>query len=188
MNPLDNLTVSIPHRTRNPMTHKTGYTALAGFIATIWAANWLISHYGFVHVGFGLLAPAGVYAAGIAFTLRDIAHRSLGPTWVIAAIIIGAALSAFISPAFALASGVAFLCSELADLTVYTPLEKKSWIGAVALSNTVGLTIDSILFLWIAFGSLQFLPGQLVGKAWMTLAAILLIAGTRALRHRTVYA
>jgi hypothetical protein len=36
------------------------------------------------------------------------------------------------------------------------------------LSNTVGLLIDSWLFLTIAFGSLAFFWGQVVGKAWMT--------------------
>lgn len=165
-----------------------GYAALAGFVATIWAANWLISHYGFVHVGFGLLAPAGVYAVGVAFTLRDIAHRALGPAWVIGAIVVGAGLSWVIAPAFAVASGAAFLCSELADLTVYTPLERKTWLGAVVLSNTVGLAVDSILFLWLAFGSLQFLAGQMIGKAWMTLAAVALITLVRAARRKVVYA
>lgn len=165
-----------------------GLVALAGFIATIFVANWLIEHYGIVSVGFGLMAPAGVYAVGVAFTLRDVAHRALGPAWVIGAIIVGAALSALVSPAFALASGVAFLCSELADLVVYTPLRRKSWLGAVAASNTIGLVVDSILFLWLAFGSLQFLQGQIVGKAWMTLLAVVLIAGARAVRRQVVYA
>jgi MYXO-CTERM domain-containing protein len=31
---------------------------------------------------------------------------------------------------------------------------------------------DSIVFLTLAFGSLQYLPGQVVGKAWMTLLAV----------------
>jgi hypothetical protein len=26
--------------------------------------------------------------------------------------------------------------------------------------------------LWLAFGSLEFLPGQIVGKLWMTLLAV----------------
>lgn len=170
------------------MNRLSGFASLAGFIATIWVANWLITRYGVVSVGFGLVAPAGVYAVGVAFTLRDIAHRALGPVWVMGAIVIGAALSASVSPAFALASGVAFLCSELADLGVYTPLERKTWLGAVVLSNTVGLVIDSVIFLWLAFGSLEFLKGQIVGKAWMTLLAVALIAATRAARGRLVTA
>jgi uncharacterized PurR-regulated membrane protein YhhQ (DUF165 family) len=152
---------------------------LAFYIATIFAANWAIESYGLVPVGFGLMAPAGVYFVGLAFTFRDLAHESLGRWPVGVAILIGAGLSAFVSPQFALASGVAFLLSELADFAVYTPLRKRGWLRAVALSNAVGLVIDSALFLWLAFGSLDFLPGQIVGKAWMTLLAIVLLWGAR---------
>lgn len=164
---------------------RIGLVAALGYIATIFAANWLIEHVGIVPVGFGLMAPAGVYAVGVAFTLRDIVQRTLGREWTVVAILIGAALSYLVSPAFAIASGVAFLVSEFADFAVYTPLERRSWLGAVTLSNTVGLTLDSVLFLWLAFGSLAFLPGQIVGKAWMTLLAVLLLAtGRRALLAR----
>jgi queuosine precursor transporter len=152
-----------------------GIFAFASFIATIFAANWLIENVGIVSVGFGLMAPAGVFMVGIAFTCRDLLQRTLGVRWTVAAVLIGAALSAFVSPAFAFASGVAFLVSELADLTVYTPLERKSWLGAVGLSNTVGLLVDSWLFLTLAFGSLEFFWGQVVGKAWMTLAAVVVL-------------
>ena len=45
---------------------------LVGYIATIFAANWAISTFGIIPVGFGLLALAGVYFAGLTFTLRDL--------------------------------------------------------------------------------------------------------------------
>lgn len=163
---------------------RVGFVAAAAYVATVWVANWLISHYGVVSVGFGLVAPAGVYAVGVAFTLRDIVQSTIGRAWVIGAIVLGASLSYLIAPAFALASGVAFLVSETADFAVYTPLERRSWLGAVALSNTVGLALDSLLFLWLAFGSLQFFWGQVVGKAWMTVAAIAALAVARALWGR----
>jgi len=152
---------------------------VALYIATIFAANWAIATFGFVPVGFGLMAPAGVYFVGAAFTFRDLAHEAVGRTWIVVAIVVGAGLSAIVSPQFALASGVAFLLSELADLAVYTPLRKRGWLRAVAVSNAVGLVVDSALFLWLAFGSLDFLAGQVVGKAWMTVAAIALLWGVR---------
>ena len=148
---------------------------LIGYIATIFAANWAIATLGLVPVGFGLLAPAGVYFAGLAFTLRDLTQDRLGRIWTVVAILAGAALSALVSPQFALASGAAFLFSETADFLVYTPLREHHWLGAVVASNLVGLTIDSLLFLWLAFGSLDFLPGQVVGKAWMTVLAVALL-------------
>jgi uncharacterized PurR-regulated membrane protein YhhQ (DUF165 family) len=158
---------------------RLGLVAVLGYVATIFAANLMIQHLGKWPVGFGLMAPAGVYAAGIALTLRDIVQVTLNRRAVIIAILAGAGLSYLVSPKFAAASAAAFLLSELADFAVYTPLERKSWLGAVALSNTVGLAVDSLLFLWLAFGSLAFLPGQIVGKAWMTLLAVLLLALVR---------
>jgi uncharacterized PurR-regulated membrane protein YhhQ (DUF165 family) len=142
------------------------------YIATIFGANLLITHVGVVPVGFGLVAPAGVYCAGLAFTFRDLTQDTLGRAWTFGAIVIGAGLSALLSPQLALASGTAFLLSELADLAVYTPLRERHWLAAVAVSNTVGLLVDSVLFLLLAFGSLEFLPGQIVGKWWMTALAV----------------
>jgi hypothetical protein len=49
----------------------------------------------------------------------------------------------------------------------------------VALSNTVGLVVDSALFLALAFGSLEFLAGQVVGKLWMTVLAVALLWAVR---------
>lgn len=153
----------------------TGIAALVGYIATIFAANLAITMIGLVPVGFGLLAPAGVYFAGLAFTLRDAVQETMGRRWTVAAILVGALISAGLSAQLALASGIAFLLSELADFAVYTPLRQRSWLAAVISSNTVGVIIDSALFLWLAFGSLEFLPGQIVGKLWMTALAVALI-------------
>ena len=157
---------------------------IALYIATIFAANWAIQTFGLVPVGFGLMAPAGVYFAGLAFTFRDLAHDAVGRRWIVIAIVVGAALSAIISPQFAVASGVAFLFSELADFAVYTPLRQRGWIKAVLASNAVGLVLDSVLFLWLAFGSLEFLAGQVVGKSWMTLLAVAALWSYRAVRQR----
>ena len=85
----------------------------------------------------------------------------------------GAILSSiFAPPSLVLASGVAFLVSELADLAVYTPLARRRLIAAVVISSMVGLVVDFVIFLWLAFGSLEFLLGQVVGKAWMVLLSI----------------
>jgi queuosine precursor transporter len=147
--------------------------ALVLYLATIVAANWAINTFGPVPVWFGLMAPAGVYFAGLALTLRDIVQDQLGRRAVVIAVVVGAGLSAFVSAReIAMASGIAFLFSELADFMVYTPLRERNWVGALLASNVVGLVVDSVLFLSLAFGSLDFLPGQVVGKAWMTLLAV----------------
>ena len=159
-----------------PMSHnRIGLAAFAGYVLTIFAANLAITSIGLVPVGFGLVAPAGVYFAGLAFSLRDAVQETLGRRWVLVAIIVGASVSALLSPQLALASGVAFLLSEFADFAVYTPLRDRSWLAAVVASNTVGALVDSALFLWLAFGSLDFLLGQVIGKLWMTGVAVALI-------------
>lgn len=157
------------------------------YIGTIVAANWAVTTYGPVPIGFGLVAPAGVLFAGLAFTLRDLLHKAAGAAATVAAILAGTAVSVAISgPGLALAAGTAFLLSELADLAVYTPLAKRRWLLAVTASNAVGLVIDSALFLWLAFGSLTFLWGQVVGKGYMTLAAVAVLAAVNARRAAVV--
>ncbi|MEZ5888999.1 MAG: hypothetical protein R3D52_01315 [Xanthobacteraceae bacterium] len=46
--------------------------------------------------------------------------------------------------------------------------------------------VDSIVFLWLAFGSLDFLAGQVVGKAWMVLLSILWSPGCVGATPRSV--
>jgi uncharacterized PurR-regulated membrane protein YhhQ (DUF165 family) len=97
----------------------------------------------------------------------------LGLEFGIGAIIAGAAISAGLAPpALVLASATAFLLSEIADFAVYTPLARRRLVAAVVASSVVGLVVDSVLFLWLAFGSLEFLVGQIIGKLWMVLLAV----------------
>jgi queuosine precursor transporter len=153
------------------------------FAMTIPAANWMIGHVGttcvepdgpcVIPVAPGLMAPSGVTMIGIALVLRDLVQRRLGTATSAVAIVFGTGLSALIAPpSLILASGVAFFLSELADLAVYTPLARRRLVAAVVASSLVGLVVDSMVFLWLAFGSLDFLPGQIVGKAWMVLFSI----------------
>ena len=97
-----------------------------------------------------------------------------------AAIAVGSAISALLAPpALVIASAAAFLLSEMADLAVYTPLQRRGLVLAVVASSAVGLVVDSVVFLSLAFGSLDYLAGQIVGKAWMVVLSIPLIAWLR---------
>jgi len=156
------------------------WLAVVAYIGSIFMANWFIQNVGtqytpggphVIPVGFGLEAPSGVLWVGVALVARDLVQQFFGSRVAIAAMIIGAALSYFVAPSLALASAAAFLLSETADFLVYTPLMRRDkFILAVFLSGTVGLVIDSIVFLALAFGSLEFLAGQVVGKLWVTIA------------------
>jgi queuosine precursor transporter len=169
------------------MTNETrrwleGALFFALFCLTVPVANWMIYSVGtvctrdgpcLVPVAPGLMAPSGVLMVGIALVLRDLVQRRLGLGAAVAAILIGAGISGLVAPlALVTASAVAYLVSEFADLAVYTPLQERRFVAAVVLSSIVGLVVDSIVFLWLAFGSLDFLAGQVVGKAWMVLLSL----------------
>jgi uncharacterized PurR-regulated membrane protein YhhQ (DUF165 family) len=168
------------------MSNALKYLTLVAFLACIPTANWLIGHVGtkclpngpcLIPVAPGIMAPSGVLMIGLALVLRDLAQRAVGIAPVIAAIFLGAGLSVAVAPpALALASGLAFLLSELADTAVYTPLRRRNLVLAVAASSAVGLIVDSALFLWIAFGSLQYVEGQIIGKAVMVVLTLPILA------------
>ena len=164
---------------------KLGWIAFVGFLACIPLANWMIGHVGtvcvpngpcLVPVAPGLMAPSGVLTVGAALVLRDVVQRCLGLKAGLAAIALGTAASIAIAPAsLVVASGVAFALSELADCAVYTPLQQRRLLLAVIASSMVGLVVDSIVFLTLAFGSLDFLAGQIVGKLWAVAIAVPLV-------------
>lgn len=167
--------------------------AAALFLLTIPLANWLIGNVGTVcvpdgpcllPVGFGLMAPSGVAVIGLALVLRDWLHEVAGVRWVLCAIALGGVLSAAVAPpALVVASVLAFVLAELADLGVYAPLRRRRLVLALLLSGLVGSIVDSAIFLWLAFGSLDYLAGQVVGKAWATLvASVALVAWSVARR------
>lgn len=154
------------------------------FLGCILAANVVTTHLGMIPVGFGLVATAGTYFAGLTFILRDALQDVAGKRWTLAVIAAGALLSFLVSdPFIALASAVAFGLSELADLAVYTPLRKRGYIRAAVASNIVGAFVDTVVFLTIAgFPILLALPGQMVGKLLVTLLAVIAVAIVRAQR------
>jgi len=119
------------------------------------------------------MAPSGVLMIGLALVLRDLVQRRLGRSWSIGAVVVGAILSGAVAPpSLVIASATAFFFSEFSDFLVYTPLQQRRFVTAVIASSLVGLVVDSLIFLWLAFNSLEFLWGQVIGKAWMVLASL----------------
>ena len=172
-----------------------GLAAIAAFAACIPAANWLIGNVGtvcipdgpcLIPVAPGLMAPSGVLMIGVALVLRDAVQEACGVGGALAAIVLGGVVSLLVAPAaLAIASVSAFVASELGDLVVYTPLRRRRLALAVLASGVVGAAVDSALFLWLAFGALDYFPGQLVGKAWASALAVVVLLSLRR-RHREV--
>lgn len=163
--------------TRAPVwvpTRRVPLVALSLYVGSIVFANWLIARFGYIPVAPGVLAPAGVYAAALAFPTRDLVQRGLG-RWVGAgAIVVGAALSWLVAgPTLALASGVTFLCSEGLDFAVFSPAQRHlSLPWAILLAGVPAVVVDSLMFLGLAHIPYSVaLAGQLLAKMEVLLFA-----------------
>lgn len=156
---------------------------ILAYIATIPLANYLIGHVGtvcapqgpcLIPVFPGVLAPSGVLVIGAALLFRDLVQRYYGKLAALLCILFGTVLAFTFSPyALALASASSFLLSELVDFAVYTPLARRYFAAAILLSCTAGAIADSVLFLTLAFGSLEHLLGQFLGKLYASVAYLL---------------
>lgn len=158
---------------------RTAVLALAAYVATIVAANWMTAAFGLVPIGFGIAVTAGTFAAGAALIARDAVQVTSGRWVALGAIVVGAALSWWLStPALAVASGIAFLVSEVVDLAVFTPLRGRSLAGAVVASSVVAAPVDTVLFLYLAGFPLtwQAIVGQLIVKTGLALLAALYLS------------
>jgi queuosine precursor transporter len=143
-----------------------------------------------------LTAPGGTYLIGIALSLIELAHRT-APTrregfvnaqvmvlcgWA-ASILLAAylALLNVMSPDDALfdrlagtwrivlGSLVAFLVSETIDNSFGAWLRDRVHDAVrVVATNAVSVPLDSVVFLLVAFGSLEFIEGQIVVKYAVT--------------------
>ena len=145
----------------------------------------------------GLTAPGGTFLIGIALSMIEIAHRT-APTrregfvnaqvmvacgWVASVILAGyLAILNVMSPDDPLfnrlagtwrivaASLLAFAVSETIDNSLGTWMRDRvhdAW--RVVGTNAVSVPLDSIVFLLVAFGSLEFISGQIVVKYAATL-------------------
>ncbi|MBK9446167.1 MAG: VUT family protein [Betaproteobacteria bacterium] len=124
----------------------------------------------------GVVLTWGSFVVGATFILRDFAQREVGHR-VLWATLIGTAITAAMSAELALASGAAFLASELLDWAVFTRLPG-SFRCRVVASSLIGAPVDSALFMLLA-GFFSW-PGVAVMTA-SKLVALVIVA-----RRRTI--
>jgi queuosine precursor transporter len=144
-----------------------------------------------------LTAPGGTYLIGIALSLIELAHRT-APTrrqgFINAQVMVACGFggSALIAAYLAildamppddalfdrlsgtwrivLGSLVAFLISETIDNSFGAWLRDRVHDAVrVVATNAVSVPLDSVVFLFVAFGSLEFIEGQIVVKYAVTL-------------------
>lgn len=150
-----------------------------GFLVCIPIANLLIGNVGttcvpngpcLIPVAPGLMAPSGVLMIGAALALRDAVQERMGRAWVAGLIAAGATLSLLFSPpALAVASAVAFLLSELLDFAIYDRFRRRAMWVAVLASGVAGAIADSLLFSWLAFGTVKWATGLILAKIYASI-------------------
>ncbi len=133
----------------------------------------------------------GAFSYPLVFLVSDLTNRALGPksarrvAWVGFAIAVAVSLG--LAPwRIALASGTAFLFSQLMDVAVFNRWRQASWWKAPLIGSLVASVVDTGVFFFLAFAGsdmnwLQLAAGDLTVKALM---ALVLLAPYRALLPR----
>lgn len=157
------------------MTHLR-VLALAGlYLAGIVGANLLVAHYG------SWITPYAAFALiGADLTTRDVLHERLVGwgrwTWIGGLIALGGVFSYLLNAdagPIATASVTAFVAAAITDTVVYSALGRMDRDSRVTASNVAAAAVDSVLFLWLAFGIVngvtftQFVAKVAGGAVWL---------------------
>lgn len=145
------------------------------WLTAIIAANWSSAHWG---------PDASIWNAflliGLTLSTRDALHDLWGrrmPRNMAGLILAGSVLSyvsalLFASDALpsdvvariALGSCVALAVAETADALLYQKLRNREWLERSNSSNVLSSALDSVVFVWVAFGSEGFLWAVMFGQ------------------------
>lgn len=124
----------------------------------------------------------GAFSYPVAYFVTDVCNRTAGPAaarrvaWV--GFAVGLILSAIFAPLrIAIASGTAFIVSQLLDVAIFNRLRRQTWWQAPLFGSAVASIVDTSLFFGIAFAgsSIAWLPlaaGDLGVKLFMALALL----------------
>jgi queuosine precursor transporter len=127
------------------------------------ASNILVQH-PFTPFGLADYLTWGAFTYPFAFLMTDLTNRRFGPATARKVVMIGFAVAVvlsiiFATPRIALASGAAFLCAQLLDVSIFHRLRHGVWWRAPLVSSLFGSALDTALFFTLAFA------GSGVGEA-----------------------
>lgn len=154
---------------------------ILAMMAVVVASNWLVQY----PINAWLTWGAFVYP--VAFLVTDLTNRAVGVgaarrvAWTGFAIAVAVSLA--VAPwRIALASGVAFIVSQLADVRVFNRWRNQSWWKAPLIGSLVASVIDTLLFFSLAFAGtdLNWWPLALGDLGVKGLMAVLLLGPYRA--------
>lgn len=98
----------------------------------------------------------GAFSYPISFLVTELTNRKLGPQKARKVVYLGFILAVLLSawlatPKIALASGTAFLFSQLLDILVFNRLRNAAWWCAPLFASVIASTLDASIFWGIAF-------------------------------------
>lgn len=140
--------------------------AVAAMAAIIAGSNYLVQFPVHVTLGAINLADLLTYAAftfPVAFLVTDLTNRLFGAAAARKVVYAGFAIALVVSimvasPRIAIASGSAFLISQLLDVSIFDRLRAGTWWRAPLVSSILGAVVDTFIFFSFAFAaSLSFL-------------------------------
>ena len=133
----------------------------------------------------------GAFSYPFVFLVSDLTNRALGPNAARRVAWAGFAVAVLVSLALApwriaVASGAAFLFSQVMDILVFNRWRRQTWWKAPLIGNLVASVVDTGVFFFLAFAGsdmdwLSLAAGDLAVKAAMAAA---LLAPYRALLPR----
>ena len=109
----------------------------------------------------------GALTYPISYFITDLTNRLRGPRDARRVVWVGFALAVLVStvlasPRIAIASGTAFVVSQMLDIAVFDRLRKQGWWQPPLFSSAIGSAVDTALFFALAFYA--------TGVPWVTLA------------------
>mmetsp|Transcript_38092 Transcript_38092/g.64038 ORF Transcript_38092/g.64038 Transcript_38092/m.64038 type:complete len:305 (+) Transcript_38092:479-1393(+) len=149
----------------------------AGMMGVVVLSNWLVQFPVNDWLTYGTLSYP------VAFLITNLTNRLYGSSRarlvVYAGFLVALPMSALTAtPRIALASGAAFLSSQLIDVAIFNSLRHRAWFVAPMVSNNVAAVVDTVVFYGIAFAGTD-LPyvtwgmGDIGVKAGVVLASLI---------------
>lgn len=133
----------------------------------------------------------GAFTYPVVFLVTDLTNRAVGAqaarrvAWIGFAVAV--ALSLLLAPwRIAVASGTAFILSQLMDISVFNKLRRSSWWQAPLFGSIVASVLDTLVFFFVAFAGTELdwrlLAAGDLGVKW--LMAVVLLAPYRLMLPR----
>lgn len=141
----------------------------------------------------------GAFVYPVGYLITELTNRWAGPRLARQVVWVGFGTAAVLSTVFAtariaVASSAAFIVSQMLDVAVFNRLRRQAWWRAPLVASMAASTIDTFLFLSLAFAGthVQWLPlalGDLGVKLMMALVLLVPFRlGLDILRKRTATA